>query len=193
MTDKSGKLIVLVAPSGAGKTTIARKLLSEFSKLRFSTSATTRPPRKGEKDGVHYFFMSNDEFDETIENQGFLEWEVYNGHRYGTLREEVEKVIKNGYFPLLDIEVKGALNVKKMFGDRCESIFIQPPSLEELKLRLKKRGSETTESLETRLKRAEQELAYANRFDFIVVNDELEKAYKQVKTIVKSFTGNSKN
>lgn len=189
----SGKIIVIVAPSGAGKTTIARKLLKEFPRLRFSTSATTRDRRTGEKHGVHYFYMSDEEFDGTIENNGFLEWEKYSGNRYGTLRSEVDKLMKKGYFPLLDIEVKGALNIKKMYGDDCVSIFIRPPSIKELKKRLIKRGSETKQSLKKRLKRAEQELTYANQFDYVVINDDLETAYKQVKTIIKSFTGDLKN
>lgn len=189
----SGKIIVIVAPSGAGKTTIARKLLKEFPRLRFSTSATTRDRRTGEKHGVHYFYMSDEEFDGTIENNGFLEWEKYSGNRYGTLRSEVDKLMKKGYFPLLDIEVKGALNIKKMYGDDCVSIFIRPPSIKELKKRLIKRGSETKQSLKKRLKRAEQELPYANQFDYVVINDDLETAYKQVKTIIKSFTGDLKN
>ncbi|HYW35224.1 MAG TPA: guanylate kinase [Balneolaceae bacterium] len=189
----SGKLIVLVAPSGAGKTTIARKLLDEFPELKFSVSATTRPPREYEKDGVDYFFLSEQEFDELIKKDGFLEWEEYSGYRYGTLRSEVDKMIKNGYFPVLDIEVKGALNVKRIFRDHCVSIFIEPPSIEELERRLLKRGSETKESLEKRLKKAEKELAYANRFDFIVINNKLEAAYKQVKTIIQSFTSDTKN
>ncbi len=187
-----GKLIVIVAPSGAGKTTIARKLLEEFPKLRFSISATTRSPREGEKHGKDYFFLSPQEFEDTVAEEGFLEWENYSGNRYGTLRSEVDKLMKKGYFPLLDIEVKGALNIKKMYADDCVSIFIQPPSINELKKRLLNRGSETKESLDKRLKRAEQELTYANHFDFVVTNDDLETAYKQVKTIVKSFTGDLK-
>lgn len=182
-----------MAPSGAGKTTIARKLLKEFPRLRFSTSATTRERRVDEKHGVHYFYLSDKEFDDTIKNDGFLEWEEYSGNRYGTLRSEVDKLMKKGYFPLLDIEVKGALNIKKMYGDDCVSIFIRPPSIKELKKRLVKRGSETKQSLEQRLKRAEQELTYANHFDYVVINDDLETAYKQVKTIVQSFTGDLKN
>lgn len=182
-----GKLIVIVAPSGSGKTTIARKLLEDFPKVQFSVSGTTRDPRKGEKNGVDYFFLSEAEFDQKVENNGFLEWEEYSGNRYGTLRSEVDKLMKSGYFPLLDVEVKGALNVKDSYGSDCVSIFIQPPSIDELKQRLIKRGSETEESLAMRLKRAEKDLPYASRFDYVVTNDDLETAYKQVKTIVQSF------
>ena len=188
-----GKLIVIVAPSGAGKTTIAQKLLREFPRMQFSISATTRAPRDGEQNGEDYYYLSDDEFEKTVSERGFLEWEYYGGNRYGTLRSEVDKLMEKGYFPLLDIEVKGALNVKKMYADDCVSIFIQPPSIDELKRRLLNRGSETKQSLEKRLKRAEQELTFANHFDYVVVNDDLETAYKQVKTIVTSFTGGLKN
>lgn len=185
---KEGKLIILVAPSGSGKTTIAHKLLDDFSKVKFSVSATTRPPREGEVHGKDYYFLSKEEFDKKIEDHEFLEWEeIYNGSRYGTLRSEVDKLIESGYFPLLDIEVKGALNVKRQYGAKSVAIFIRPPSLEELKRRLVKRGSEDNASLETRLERAEKELTYANKFDFVVINDELDAAYKQVTTIVESF------
>lgn len=185
-----GKLIVIVAPSGSGKTTIAKKLLADFPTVRFSVSGTTRAARDGEQDGVDYFFLSQSEFDQKVENNGFLEWEEYSGHQYGTLRSEVDKLMESGYFPLLDVEVKGALNVKGLYGSDCVSIFIQPPSIDELKRRLIKRGSETEKSLAMRLKRAEQDLSYATRFDYVVTNDDLETAYKQVQTIVRSFTAN---
>lgn len=186
--DTQGKLIILVAPSGSGKTTIAQKLLKDFPKIKFSVSATTRTPREGEEHGKDYFFLSREEFDQKIEQNSFLEWEeFYNGSRYGTLRSEVDKLIESGYFPLLDVEVKGALNVKRMYGAKSVSIFIQPPSIEELKKRLIKRGTEDDASLESRLERAEEEIRYANKFDYVVTNDDLETAYKQVTTVVKSF------
>ena len=185
--NEKGKVIVIVAPSGSGKTTIANMLLDEFDRIRFSTSATTREPRQGEKDGREYYFMSEQEFRETAEEEGFLEWEYYNGNRYGTLQSEVDKLVESGYFPLLDIEVKGALNVKKMYGPDCVSIFIRPPSLEELKRRLVGRSSESEETLESRLKIAEKELTYADRFDYVVVNDDLQQAYNRVKEIVARF------
>lgn len=180
-------MIIIVAPSGSGKTTIAKKLLGDFPEVRFSVSGTTREPREGEKNGIDYFFLSDHEFDEKVENEGFLEWETYSGNRYGTLRCEVDKLMEKGYFPLLDLEVKGALNVKDLYGADCVSIFIQPPSVAELKRRLISRGTETDESLAIRLKRAEQDIPYAHRFDYVVINDNLETAYKQVKTIIKSF------
>lgn len=185
-TDKA-KVIVIVAPSGAGKTTIAQKLLNEFPQIRFSVSATTRPPRKGEVDGRDYYFLTDEEFDEKIEQEAFLEWEHYSGNRYGTLRSEVDKLIETGYFPLLDIEVKGARNVKRIYGSKAVSIFIEPPSMEVLKKRLSNRGSETDESLRKRIKRAKQEMSYSDRFDYAVVNDDLDTAYGEVKKIVEPF------
>jgi guanylate kinase len=182
-----GKVIVIVAPSGAGKTTIAQRLLKEYPRIQFSVSATTREPRKGEKDGEDYYFLSDEEFDQKIKNEEFLEWEHYSGNRYGTLRSEVDKLVESGYFPLLDIEVKGALNVQRLYNSGVISIFIEPPSLEELKNRLSKRGSETESSLQQRLKRAEMEIKYADRFDYSVVNDDLEEAYTEVKNIIEPF------
>lgn len=189
MTQK--KLIVLTAPSGAGKTTIARKLLDDFSQLRFSTSATTRKPRDYEENGLHYYFLSDEEFDQTIRKGGFLEWENYSGNRYGTLQADVDKMMGNAYIPLLDIEINGALNVKKQYGGSCASIFIQPPSFEELKQRLTNRGSETDATISQRLKKAKKELSYANCFDFNVVNDHLETDYLKVKEIVELFISDS--
>lgn len=185
--NKKGKVIIIVAPSGSGKTTIANMLLEEFDEIKFSTSATTRSPRKGEKNGREYFFLNESEFDELVENNGFLEWEYYGGHRYGTLRSEVDKLVESGYFPLLDIEVKGALNVKELYGSDCISIFIKPPSINELERRLKKRKSESTEAIKARLKIAEKELMYAGRFDHVVINDDVEEAYNETKKLITNF------
>lgn len=182
-----GKVIVIVAPSGAGKTTIAQRLLKEYPRIQFSVSATTREPRNGEKNGEDYYFLSDEEFDQKIKNEEFLEWEHYSGNRYGTLRSEVDKLVESGYFPLLDIEVKGALNVQRLYNSGAISIFIEPPSLKELKNRLSKRGSETESSLQQRLKRAEMEIKYADRFDYSVINDDLEEAYTEVKNIIEPF------
>ncbi|HKK44157.1 MAG TPA: guanylate kinase [Balneolaceae bacterium] len=188
MSDKpKGKVIIIVAPSGAGKTTIAKRLLEEHPKIRFSISATTRSPRKGEVDGKDYFFLTEDQFDQKVQNEAFLEWEEYSGNRYGTLRSEVDKLVESGYFPLLDIEVKGAMNVKKLYKSDAISIFIQPPSITELKSRLDNRGSENENSLQKRLKRAKMEMSYADNFDFSVVNDDLETAYAEVKAIIEPF------
>jgi guanylate kinase len=183
-----GKIIILVAPSGAGKSTMARRLLNDFETLRFSVSATTRKPRSGEKDGVDYYFISDEAFSEKIEQDGFLEWEeFYNGQKYGTLRKAVEEQLNRGYSILLDIEVLGAANIKKIYGDEALAIFIKPPSLDVLKQRLMKRGTESEQMLKTRLERAEKELTYEDRFDAVVVNDDLETAYQKIKQAVAAF------
>jgi len=188
-----GKVVVVVAPSGSGKTTIARRLLKDISRLKFSVSATTRPPRRGEVDGKDYHFLSKDEFQKHIDKGDFLEWEeFYNGKRYGSLRPEIDKQLKKGYFILFDVEVKGAVNIKKAFGERCLSIFIRPPSIDELKQRLQKRGTEDDKTLAERLERAKMELEYEKQFDVSIVNDNLEKAYASVKSLVQSFIYNNK-
>ena len=176
-----------MAPSGAGKTTIARRLLDEFPQIRFSVSATTRPPREREEDGKDYYFLSNETFAQMTEEEKFLEWEFYSGNKYGTLRSEVDKLVESGYFPLLDIEVKGALNVKNIYDSECVAIFIQPPSMKALRQRLVKRGTESAIDLKQRLQRAEEEMAYSDHFDYQVVNDDLEVAYQEVKDIIEPF------
>jgi len=185
---KKGKLIILTAPSGAGKSTFAKRLLYEFPNLVFSVSATTRKPRKGETDGIEYHFISKDEFEKKIEKGEFAEWEkFYNGTYYGTFRSDIEKLRNKGYFVLLDIDVLGALNIKNDFQNDALGIFIKPPSLEVLKERLIKRGTETEESLGVRLARAVKEIEFADRFDVVIINDELESAYKQTKKAVINF------
>lgn len=185
---KEGKIIVLVSPSGGGKTTIANRLLKEFEKIKFSVSATTRKPREGEVDGVHYRFISEEKFKEQIRKEMFLEWEeFYNGTYYGTLRQNVESELKKGYFVLLDIDILGALNVQEMYGERSLTIFLSPPSLEVLKERLALRGTETEITLNTRIERARKEMEYADRFDEVVINDQLEEAYHKVKNLVFNF------
>lgn len=184
---KRGKVIVLVAPSGAGKTTLAQRLLADYPQIKFSVSATTRPPRKGEKNGESYYFLSADEFDQKIQDDQFLEWEYYGGERYGTLQSEVDKLVESGYLPLLDIEVKGALNVQQMYQSDAVSIFVEPPSLEVLQTRLQKRGSETVSSLRKRLERAKEEMSFAHRFDYAVINDDLDTAYEEIQAIIKPF------
>ncbi len=183
-----GKVIILTAPSGSGKTTLATMLMNEFPMIRFSVSATTRKPRENEVDGVNYYFLSPEEFDTRIRNDEFLEHETfYNGTRYGTLKSDVEKQLKNGYFVLLDIEVNGAKTIKDQFGDECLSIFVKPPSIQVLEARLRNRGTESEESLKIRLERVQMELAQADSFDALVINDELDKAYNQLKHIVEPF------
>ena len=181
------KIIVLTAPSGSGKTTIARRVLAAIPEIRFSVSATTRPARPHEQDGVDYHFVSPERFQELIAEGALLEYEeVYLGRLYGTLRTEVERLAEE--MPvLLDIEVKGALNVKRLFGEKALVLFIRPPSLAVLEDRLRARGTETSETLRTRLERARQEIAFADRFDAIIVNDQLDEAVEETLRRVRSF------
>lgn len=177
-----------MAPSGGGKSTMATRLMKELDNVRFSVSATTRSPRPGEIDGEHYQFLKESEFEEKVDSGEFLEWEeVYNGTKYGTLRKTIENELKKGYFVLLDIDVLGALNVKRKFGDRSLVIFIAPPSLDTLRQRLIDRGSETDQSLEKRLERAKKEMLYADKFDYQIVNDNLDETYQKIKHIVENF------
>ena len=188
-----GKVIILVAPSGAGKTTLARRLLNDFPNMKFSVSATTRPPRSHEIHGKDYFFISPEEFDNAVSSNEFLEWEeFYGGKRYGSLVGEVEKELKKGYFILFDIEVKGAMNIKSRYGEEALAIFIKPPSDKILIERLKNRGTESQESLQLRLERARMELTYADKFDHVLVNDDLDRCYEQLSTLVSSFMKKTK-
>lgn len=183
-----GKLVVIVAPSGSGKTTMAKRLLQDFPNLAFSVSATTRPPREGEQDGQEYFFLSDEAFDERVEKGDFLEWETfYNGRRYGTLKPEVDRLLEKGYYILLDLEVNGAKNVKHIYGDRCLAVFISPPSIEVLKDRLTRRGTETPESMVVRLNRVAYEMTFKDLFDTHVINDDLETAYYDIHEKVRQF------
>lgn len=181
------KIVVLTAPSGAGKTTLARHLLEAVPGLRFSVSATTRAPRDGERDGIDYFFLGEDDFRARVERGEFIEFEeVYPGTFYGTLRAELERIAASGA-ALLDIDVKGALNVKRLYGDHALTIFVQPPSLAVLAERLQGRRTENDASLAARLERARAELEYATEFDAVVLNDDLARATAETEALVRTF------
>jgi guanylate kinase len=183
-----GKLVILSAPSGAGKTTIVRHLLDSGLNLSFSISATTRELRGDEKDGVDYFFLSVSEFRSRIKNDGFVEWEeVYKDILYGTLKSELERIWANGNHVLFDVDVKGGINLKKIFGTKAIAIFIMPPSIDELENRLIGRGTENTGKIRMRVEKAAEELILADQFDAIIVNDQLDKAKKEAVKIISAF------
>ncbi len=182
------KLIILSAPSGAGKTTVARHLLASALNLGFSVSACSRPKREKEADGVDYHFLTADQFRKKIEEGAFLEWEeVYPDHFYGTLRAEVDRLSGLGHHVLFDVDVNGGLNIKKHYGNRALSVFIMPPSLEVLRERLEKRSSDSPEKIWMRLEKAQIEMSQANLFDRIVVNKELEQTLHDAFLLVKKF------
>ncbi len=185
----TGKIIILSAPSGSGKSTIINALLERGEiDMQFSISATNRQPRGDEKHGVNYYFLSDDEFRSPIENDAFVEFEeVYPGRFYGTLKSEIARITDAGHNVILDIDVKGGVNVKRMYGDKAISIFIQPPSIESLRSRLTGRATDSPEAIEQRLAKAEYEIPFAREFDCIVVNDNLEKAICEVDCRIKEF------
>lgn len=183
-----GRILVLVAPSGSGKSTLAKRLREAYPDLQFSISATTREPREGEVDGREYHFLTPDEFEARRQRDEFIEWEeVYNGTRYGTLRSAIENQRDKGYHVLLDIDVKGARRINEIYGNDALSIFIKPPSIEELERRLRERGTEDESSLKDRLNRARKELEWEDRFDRKIVNDDLETAWNELLQIVRPF------
>ena len=185
-----GKIIIITAPSGAGKTSITRYLLAKYDVLAFSVSAATRSPRGHEKDGVDYYFLSLEEFKHKIQQNEFVEWEmVYEGKYYGTLKEELQRIWAAGKTPLLDIEVKGAIHIHEQFPESTLSLFIEPPSVAELQRRLEGRGTETQESLMARVNKAAYEISFKHHFDQIIVNDHLERACQEADDAVKSFLG----
>lgn len=183
-----GKLIIFSAPSGAGKSTIVNYLLSQNLNLQFSISATSRLPRGTEQHGIEYYFHSPDEFRNKIANDEFLEYEeVYKDKFYGTLKAEVDRILNNEGNVIFDVDVIGGCNIKKFYGERALSIFIQPPSIDELRLRLEKRGTDSPEIIESRIEKAEYEMTFASQFDVIIQNDDLENAKAKVLTVVKDF------
>lgn len=182
------KLIVVSAPSGAGKTSIVRYLLEQNPQLSFSISATTRAKREMEVDGRDYYFISVAEFQQRIKNEAFLEWqEVYKGQYYGSLKSEVDRLSEEGKVVVFDVDVLGGLNIKKYYGEQALAIFVQPPTVEALKERLTGRGTETAESLQKRLDKAEYEMSFANQFDVILVNDKLEVAREEANRLIHDF------
>jgi guanylate kinase len=184
----SNKIIIITAPSGAGKTSITRHLMRIFPQLAFSISAATREPRGIEKDGVDYHFMKMDEFKYNIQHNKFVEWEmVYEGKYYGTLKSELQRIWHEGKIPILDIDVKGAIHVKQQFPKSSISLFIVPPSVAELKSRLESRGTETLESLAARVNKAAYEISFKDQFDKLIVNDNLEHACREAEGIIQAF------
>lgn len=183
-----GKLIIFSAPSGSGKSTIINHLLQQDLNLAFSISATSRPPRGTERDGVEYFFLTPDEFRERIARDEFLEYEeVYPGRFYGTPKSQVEKQLAAGQNVVFDVDVVGGCNIKKYYGERALSVFIQPPSVEELRRRLVGRGTDAPEVIEDRVAKAEYELGFAPQFDVVVVNDNLEEAQQRAYDVIRNF------
>lgn len=183
------KLIIFSAPSGAGKTTIVKELLKrEELKLKFSISAASRAPRKGEVNGKDYYFLSADQFRKKIENNKFLEWEeVYKDHFYGTLLSEIERIEKDGNHVIFDVDVVGGLNIKQKFKNEALAVFIMPPSVKELEKRLRKRATDTEENIKKRVAKATKELEFSKGFDKIIVNHNLEKAVEETYKAVKRF------
>lgn len=189
MSENSNKIVIIAAPSGAGKTSVTRHLLQSFpAHLVFSISCATRPPRNREKHGVDYYFISASEFRRRIEKKEFAEWEmVYHDKYYGTLKIELERIWKQHKVPLLDVDVKGGINIQNQYREHSLSLFIEPPSIEELERRLKARGTETAESLQARINKAAYELTFKDKFDHIILNDKLERACAEAEQIVRKF------
>lgn len=186
--EHNGKLIIFSAPSGSGKTTIVHRLLARFPQLKFSVSATSRAMRPGEQNGKDYHFLSVQDFKQYRDQDRFLEWEeVYPNQFYGTLMSEVEKIWNAGGHVVFDVDVKGGLNIKRKFPERTLAVFVAPPSLQELENRLRKRGTETEESLKKRVGKADQEMQSAPLFDKIIVNDQLDKAVQEAVQAVSQF------
>lgn len=183
-----GKLIIFSAPSGAGKTTIVKHLLAKGFDLEFSISATSREPRHTETPGKDYYFLSTEEFSKKVENDEFLEWEeVYKGTCYGTLKSEVERIRENGKNVIFDVDVVGGVNIKKYYGDEALAVFVQPPSVEELRNRLQGRETETEDKIAMRVAKAEHELSFAPQFDVVITNDELKVAFNEAEKIISDF------
>jgi guanylate kinase len=189
MSSPQNKLIIIAAPSGAGKTSVTRHLLKSFpGQLAFSISCATRQPRNNEKDKVDYYFISVEDFKNKIEQKEFVEWEmVYEGKYYGTLKSEMERIWQQHKAPLLDVDVQGGINIQQQYPHNSLSLFIEPPSIEELERRLRARGTETPESLQARLNKASYELSFKSQFDHIILNNKLERACIEAEEAVRKF------
>ncbi len=182
------KILIFSAPSGSGKTTIVRALMSKLSNLEFSISACSRAPRGKEKNGIDYYFLSQEDFKAKIVSDDFLEWqEVYPDSFYGTLESEVEKIRSKGANVVFDVDVVGGLNIKKHYGEKALSIFVMPPSIDVLRERLMLRSTDSSEAIEKRITKAEAEITYANKFDIIVINDNIDTAIEEAMKVVTSF------
>lgn len=188
MTPGKHKMLIISAPSGAGKSTLVNHLLKSGLPLSFSVSATSRSPRGSEKNGVEYYFISAEEFRKRIREDKFVEWqEVYKDHFYGTLKSEIERIGSQGKVVLFDVDVEGGINLKRIFGENALSIFVMPPSIDELRTRLIKRGTDPMEKISMRVEKASQEIKLADKFDKIIVNDDLQRACTEIEAIVINF------
>ena len=184
----ANKVLIFSAPSGSGKSTVVNHLLGLHPEFEFSVSATSRPPRGQEQDGVEYYFLDVEEFRSRIADDAFVEYEeVYPGRFYGTLKSEVERIWAKGHVILFDVDVKGGVSLKKYFGDQALSVFIQAPSVEELRRRLVLRGTDSEEDIEKRVAKASEEMTYADKFDYVLVNDDLQTALKEAEDVVDKF------
>lgn len=187
----TNKVIIFSAPSGSGKSTVVNHLLKKYPFLEFSISATSRAPRGREQNGKEYFFFSTEEFERLISEDAFVEYEeVYKGSYYGTLKSEIERIWAKGHTILFDIDVKGGVNIKRIFGDAALAVFVKAPSVEELRSRLVGRGTDTPEAIEKRVAKAEEELTYEKYFDVVLVNDDLSTSLAQAEGLIDSFVLN---
>ena len=188
-----GLVVVFSAPSGAGKSTIVHHLLEKFPQIEFSVSATSRAPRGAEVDGKDYYFFTAEQFEQKIAEDRFVEYEeVYAGTYYGTLKSEIERLLDKGAVIAFDVDVKGGVNIKRLFGERALSVFVMPPSVKVLEERLIARGTDSKESIAKRLAKAEEEIAYSSKFDVVLVNDNLQQAFAQAERIVGEFIESAK-
>lgn len=188
MSEPSRQVVIFSAPSGAGKSTLIRYMLERFPQLEFSISATSRPPRGEEREGREYYFLSNEAFAERASHGDFVEWEeVYPGTCYGTLRSELDRIWDKGHVIVFDVDVQGGISLKRIFGEQALSLFIMPPSVEELRRRLVTRATDAPEVIDRRVAKAEQELAFAPDFDYILVNDDLARAVAEAKAVLREF------